>query len=398
MGTEKQVRRLSLTVPPERAGQKVDTLLRKVLGLSGTVIRRIKWLEDGILLDGVRVFTSLTVPPERAGQKVDTLLRKVLGLSGTVIRRIKWLEDGILLDGVRVFTSQRVEGGQVLTVRLSDPERRSGVTPAPGPLDIVYEDGDLLVLNKAPGVLVHPGAGHFPDTIGNFLLDYYDKAGIEADFHPVHRLDKGTSGLMVVAKHPHAQEVLKNQLHTAEFRRIYLAGIEADFHPVHRLDKGTSGLMVVAKHPHAQEVLKNQLHTAEFRRIYLAVCLGGPAEEAGTVDAPIGMAEGSIVARAVRPDGLTARTHYQVLRRVGDRALVRLALETGRTHQIRVHMAHLGCPLAGDFLYGIEDKDLIPRPALHSSELTIRQPVTGEVLTFTCPLPGDMAHLIELET
>ncbi|WP_297719286.1 RluA family pseudouridine synthase [Intestinimonas sp.] len=294
---------------------------------------------------------SLTVPPERAGQKVDTLLRKVLGLSGTVIRRIKWLEDGILLDGVRVFTSQRVEGGQVLTVRLSDPERRSGVTPAPGPLDIVYEDGDLLVLNKAPGVLVHPGAGHFPDTIGNFLLDYYDKAGIEADFHPVHRLDKGTSGLMVVAKHPHAQEVLKNQL-----------------------------------------------HTAEFRRIYLAVCLGGPAEEAGTVDAPIGMAEGSIVARAVRPDGLPARTHYQVLRRVGDRALVRLALETGRTHQIRVHMAHLGCPLAGDFLYGTEDKDLVPRPALHSSELTIRQPVTGEVLTFTCPLPGDMAHLIELET
>ena len=294
---------------------------------------------------------SLTVPPERAGQKVDTLLRKALGLSGTVIRRIKWLDDGILLDGERVFTSQRVEPGQVLTVRLSDPERRSGVVPAPGPLDIVYEDGDMLVLNKAPGVLVHPGAGHFDDTIGNFLLDYYDRTGVEADFHPVHRLDKGTSGLMVAAKHPHAQEVLKNQL-----------------------------------------------HTAEFRRIYLAVCLGGPAEEAGTVDAPIGMAEGSIVARAVRPDGLPARTHYRVLERRGDRALVRLELETGRTHQIRVHMAHLGCPLAGDFLYGTEDRDLIPRPALHSSELTVRQPVTGETLTFTCPLPADMARLMRPET
>ena len=291
---------------------------------------------------------SLTVPPERAGQKVDTLLRKALGLSGTVIRRIKWLPDGILLDGERVFTSRRVEPGQVLTVRLSDPERRSGVVPAPGPLDIVYEDGDMLVLNKAPGVLVHPGAGHYADTIGNFLLDYYDRTGVEADFHPVHRLDKGTSGLMVAAKHPHAQEVLKNQL-----------------------------------------------HTAEFRRIYLAVCLGRPAEEAGTVDAPIGMAEGSIVARAVRPDGLPARTHYRVLERRGDRALVRLELETGRTHQIRVHMAHLGCPLAGDFLYGTEDKDLITRPALHSSELTVRQPVTGETLTFTCPLPADMARLME---
>ena len=294
---------------------------------------------------------SLTVPPERAGQKVDTLLRKALGLSGTVIRRLKWLEDGILLDGERVFTSRRAEPGQVLTVRLSDPERRSGVVPAPGPLDIVYEDGDMLVLNKAPGVLVHPGAGHFDDTIGNFLLDYYDRTGVEADFHPVHRLDKGTSGLMVAAKHPHAQEVLKNQL-----------------------------------------------HTAEFRRIYLAVCLGGPAEEAGTVDAPIGMAEGSIVARAVGPDGLPARTHYRVLERRGDRALVRLELETGRTHQIRVHMAHLGCPLAGDFLYGTEDRDLIPRPALHSSELTVRQPVTGETLTFTCPLPADMARLMRPET
>lgn len=294
---------------------------------------------------------SLTVPPERAGQKVDTLLRKALGLSGTVIRRIKWLPDGILLDGERVFTSRRAEPGQVLTVRLSDPERRSGVVPAPGPLDIIYEDGDMLVLNKAPGVLVHPGAGHFDDTIGNFLLDYYDRTGVEADFHPVHRLDKGTSGLMVAAKHPHAQEVLKNQL-----------------------------------------------HTAEFRRIYLAVCLGGPAEEAGTVDAPIGMAEGSIVARAVGPDGLPARTHYRVLERRGDRTLVRLELETGRTHQIRVHMAHLGCPLAGDFLYGTEDRDLIPRPALHSSELTVRQPVTGETLTFTCPLPADMARLMEPET
>ena len=294
---------------------------------------------------------SLTVPPERAGQKVDTLLRKELGLSGTVIRRIKWLDDGILLDGERVFTSRRVEPRQVLTVRLSDPERRSGVVPAPGPLDIVYEDGDMLVLNKAPGMLVHPGAGHFADTIGNFLLDYYDRTGVEADFHPVHRLDKGTSGLMVVAKHPHAQEVLKNQL-----------------------------------------------HTSEFRRIYLAVCLGGPAEERGTVDAPIGMAEGSIVARAVRPDGLPARTHYRVLERRGDRALVRLELETGRTHQIRVHMAYLGCPLVGDFLYGTEDKNLIPRPALHSSELTVRQPVTGEVLTFTCPRPEDMARLMRPET
>ena len=251
---------------------------------------------------GVRRLT-LRVGEDRAGQKVDTLLRKELGLSGTVIRRIKWLPEGILLDGERVFTSRRVEAGQVLSVLVADPELRSGVTPVPGPLDIVYEDGDMLVLHKAPGVLVHPGAGHLSDTIGNFLMAYYRDQGIQADFHPVHRLDKGTSGLMVVAKHPHAQERLKRQL-----------------------------------------------HTAAFRRVYLAVCLGGPQAEEGVVDAPIGMAEGSIVARVVRPDGLPARTRYRVLRRKGERVLVRLELETGRTHQIRVHMAHLGCPLGGDFL------------------------------------------------
>lgn len=166
---------------------------------------------------------ELTVAPSDAGVRVELLLRRQFGLSGTVIRRIKWLEDGILLDGVRVNTRCVPQAGQVLSVRLSDPERRSGVVPAPGELDIRYEDGDMVVLNKAPGVTVHPGPGHFYDTVGNFLLWHYDQEGSEADFHPVHRLDRGTSGLMVVAKHPHAQEKLKEQLHTADFFREYLA-------------------------------------------------------------------------------------------------------------------------------------------------------------------------------
>ena len=131
---------------------------------------------------------ELAITPELAGVKVDTLLRKRLGLSGTVIRRVKWLEDGILVDGVRVHTDFRPAAGQALSVRLDDPERRSGVVPAPGPLDIVYEDADLIVLNKAPGVSVHPGPGHFSDTLGNFLLHHYDLEGETADFHPVHRL------------------------------------------------------------------------------------------------------------------------------------------------------------------------------------------------------------------
>lgn len=290
---------------------------------------------------------ELAITPELAGVKVDTLLKKHMGLSGTVVRRIKWWEDGILADGVRVHTDFRPVAGQVLSVRLSDPDRRSGVVPAPGPLDIVYEDADLIVLNKAPGVSVHPGPGHFNDTLGNFLVDYYEKTGQEADFHPVHRLDRGTSGLLVSAKHPHAQEVLKNQL-----------------------------------------------HTEDFKRVYLAVCEGVPDPPAGVVDAPLGPKPGSLMEQEVRPDGRPARTRYETLEVRNGRALLRLELETGRTHQIRVHLAHTGHPLTGDFLYGTEDRSLIARPALHSAQLSFRHPITKAALEFQCSLPEDMARLI----
>ena len=290
---------------------------------------------------------ELPIGPELTGIKVDTLLKRHLGLSGTVVRRIKWLPDGILLDGRRVNTRCIPKAGEVLSVRLSDPERRSGIVPAPGPLDIVYEDQDLLVLNKAPGVSVHPGPGHYSDTIGNYLLSYYDSKGEEGDFHPVHRLDRGTSGLLVVAKHPHAQEVLKRQL-----------------------------------------------HTQEFRRSYLAVCMGAPTPRSGEVDAPLGPKEGSLVEQTVCPDGKSARTHYETLTQAGPYALLRLCLETGRTHQIRVHMAYLGHPLAGDFLYGQELPGIISRPALHSAELSFRHPITGAYLHMSQPMPQDMVRLL----
>ena len=225
---------------------------------------------------------ALTVAPEQAGKTVDTLLRRGLGLSGTLIRHVKWLEDGILLDGVRVHTDRRAAAGQLLSVRVSDDVRRSGIVSAPGALDIVYEDADLLVLNKAPGVPCHPGPGHFDDTLGNFLLYYYDQSGECADYHPVHRLDRGTSGLMVVAKHPHAQERLKRAL-----------------------------------------------HTSAFRRGYLAVCQGVPVPAEGVVDAPIGPVPGSLMARRIDPAGQSARTRYQVLCAAHGRALVRLSWTPG---------------------------------------------------------------------
>ena len=291
------------------------------------------------------------VPPECEGTRVDTLLKKHMNLSGTVVRRIKWLDDGILVDGQRVNTRFIPKAGQTLSVRLTDPERLSGVIPAPGEVDIVYEDEDLIVVNKPAGLSVHPGPGHYSDTLGNFLVYYYETTGQKADFHPVHRLDRGTSGLLVAAKHPYAQELVKAQL-----------------------------------------------HSPDFRRVYLAVCEGAPEPAAGVVDAPLGPVEGSLMAQQVRPDGKPARTHYETVSLYGTRTLLRLELETGRTHQIRVHMAYLGHPLTGDFLYGTEDHDLIARTALHSHQLTFTHPLTGEVLSFTQPLPEDMAELLAPST
>ena len=290
---------------------------------------------------------ELPITGALAGIKVDTLLKRHLGLSGTVVRRIKWLEDGILVDGARVNTRFCPQEGQVLSVRLSDPERRSGILPEPGPLDVVYEDGDVVVLNKAPGVPVHPGPGHYSDTVGNYLLYYYDQEGTEGDFHPIHRLDRGTSGLMAVAKHAHAHELLQRQL-----------------------------------------------QTGQFSRTYLAVCEGVPVPRRGCVDAPIGRQPDSILKREVRPDGAAARTHYEVVRTGPGQSLVRLALETGRTHQIRVHMAYLGCPLAGDFLYGQELPELRQRFALHSASIRLLQPITGEEIALTSPLPAELNALL----
>ena len=220
--------------------------------------------------------------------------------------------------------------------------------PNDGPVNIRYEDDDLLVVDKPPGLAVHPCAGSWEDSLGARLVHYYQKIGLRADFHPVHRLDKGTSGLMVVAKHPAAQHILTQTL-----------------------------------------------HSGDFLREYLAVCRGCPFPRSGVVDAPLGRTDTSYIRQEVRPDGKPARTHYEVIEQGERFSLLRLRLETGRTHQIRVHMAYLGHPLAGDFLYGTEDPALISRPALHSARLELKQPFTGVRLAFEAPLPEDMKHILD---
>ena len=221
------------------------------------------------------------------------------------------------------------------------------MVPTPGPLDIVYEDGDLLVLNKAPGVLVHPGPGHYSDTLCNYIAWYYKKAGIAADVHPVQRLDKGTSGLLVVAKHPHAQEQLKRQL-----------------------------------------------HTPAFRRIYLAVCEGSPRPAEGRIDAPIGRVSPAPswparwTLRASPPPPATGAPH-----RAGPR-LVELGWTPAAPTRSGCTWPTPATPLIGDFLYGTEDHSLISRPALHSARLSLRHPRHREPMAWEQPLPEDMARLV----
>ena len=204
--------------------------------------------------------------------------------------------------------------------------------------------------------------------------------------------------MLVVSKGAPLATLPCGHIHTGTLREqlAALLGQDAaafDYHPVNRLDKGTSGLLCVARHAHAQRLLTGQLHTDSFIREYLAVTEGVPAQREGVIDAPIARL-GTGAKRAVRPDGRRAVTHYRVEQTAGGRALIRLRLETGRTHQIRVHLVHIGCPICGDYLYGRELPELKDRFALHSARLRCVQPVTGKTVEVVEPLPEELKALL----
>ena len=287
-----------------------------------------------------------TIIAEESGSTVHHILKAKLHFSSHAISRLTRAENGILVNGSHARTTFVLRAGDVLTVETGDHRPpKVEVTPGDWPLPIVWEDGHLLVVNKPAGMTAHAS---------NFLPDTPTVAGALA----------------------------------------WQRGTDFVFHSVNRLDKGTTGLMVVAKSGYVHDLLRRSLHTPRFIREYRAVCISCPEPGAGAIDAPIGRDESSTIARMVRPDGQSAVSHYEVLSSQNGLSLVKLLPETGRTHQLRVHMASIGHPLAGDWLYGTEDPDLIARPALHSYALTLTHPVTGEVLHLTAPLPEDMARLV----
>ena len=289
---------------------------------------------------------TLTVSSEQSGRTVLSLLRRELGLSTGCVNRLKRVETGLTCNGLRVFTNAVLQAGDILSVDLNAGETPTQIPPVPMDLDIVFEDEHLWVVNKSAPLAVIPSS----------LVPTEPTLA---------------AGLMA-----------------------YL-GPSAAIHPVNRLDRGTTGLMVVAKSGYIHDQLRRRLHSGDFFRSYLAICVGAPEPPQGTIALPIGRAPGSAIRRQIDPAGQSARTDYRLLRVRSGLSLVALMPWTGRTHQIRVHMAAIGCPLAGDWLYGTEDRGLIPRPALHAVRLAFTHPVTGEHLSFTAPLPGDMKLLLE---
>lgn len=284
----------------------------------------------------------IQVLPVHSGCTVEQVLRRGLGLSKTQLKRAKFYEEGILLDGIRVNSNRRVLSGQQITVHVPEREQ-SQVIPTPGPVCIRFEDQWFTVVEKPAGIAVHPGRGHYGDTLGNYLTWHYQQQGTSLVLRLVNRLDIGTSGLLILAK-------------SAE--------------------------------SHAK--LQRLLHTEACQRHYLALCCGEPPQHAGRINAPIAPQPGALNAYQVSPSGLPAETRYRVLERRGRYCLVWLTLCTGRTHQIRVHLASLGCPLVGDSCYG-GDRAL-RWPALHSCCIQLRHPFTGVRHQMVSPLPEKLAR------
>ncbi len=288
---------------------------------------------------------------DRSGERADAALAR---LSGTLTRSAaqRLLEAGQVTSHGRVLKkNDRLEAGDPLEVEIPAPQPLE-LSAEDIPLDIVYEDGDLIVLNKPKGLVVHPAAGHWSGTLVNALLHHC---------------------------------------------RDSLSGINGALRPgiVHRIDKDTSGLLVVAKNDFAHQNLAAQLQDHSLAREYVCLVTGGMRADSGTVDAPIGRHPTDRKRMAVVADGRSAVTHWQVLERFSGYTLLKCRLETGRTHQIRVHMAHIGHPIVGDMVYGRKKPELgQDTQCLHARAITFRHPRSGETVTLTCPLPPYLEALI----
>ena len=295
----------------------------------------------------------MTILPDRADERVDACIARLApGISRSAAQRL--CEDGqVLLNGAPAKKNARVAPGDVLELTLPEPQPTQAQAEDI-PLDVAYEDADVIVINKPKGLVVHPAAGHWEGTLVNALLHHCKDS---------------------------------------------LSGVGGALRPgiVHRIDKDTSGLLIVAKNDFAHQKLAAQLQDHTLARTYVCIVCGKLREDAGTVSAPIARDKNDRKKMAIRADGKPAVTHWQVLARYPGYTYVQCKLETGRTHQIRVHMASLGHPILGDTVYGHKKPELGQNTqCLHAKELTFRHPRTDEPVTVTCPLPEEFARVLQV--
>lgn len=298
---------------------------------------------EGIFMN--RIF-EYTITPSDVPCTVGEYLKKK-GYSRQIIIHLKKTEHGILQNGEWAYVRTPLVPGDVLKITLLEESASEHILPVPMEPDIIYEDEDLLVVNKPFDMPVHPSIHNYDNTLANGMAYYFQQKG-----------------------------------ETFIFRCI------------NRLDRDTTGLLILAKNALSASILSNDMKTRKIHRTYQAVVSRIPVPASGTIDAPIARKEDSAIERCVDFEkGESAVTHYRTLKTKENLALVELSLETGRTHQIRVHMQHIGCPLLGDYLYH-PDFTLINRVALHSYSLTFDHPITGKSMYFCAPLPKDMAGLL----
>lgn len=287
------------------------------------------------------------IDEDSSGLRVEQFLRRKR-YSGQNLSEIKRMPKSILVNGVHYYMRQELSKGDHLQVRICETQNSEKIPPTKLPLDIVYEDEDLLVLNKPAGMPIHPSLNNYTNSMANALAYYFQSQGKPFIFRCCNRLDRDTSGLTIVSKH---------------------------------LVSGS--------------ILSDMTKYREVHREYLAIARGSVTPSEGTIQAPLGRKEGTIIERTVDWEhGEDAVTHYKVVKEANGHSLVSLRLETGRTHQIRIHMKYLGYPLIGDYLYN-PDMEYMTRQALHSHHMEFTHPITGEHMSFTAPLPEDMARVMQ---
>lgn len=277
---------------------------------------------------------------------VESVMLRELMVSSTLLRRLKTLSAGILVNKERARSTYRLKENDVLSIQISDDEALPRPAGKHIPLDILYEDEWLIIINKSAGMAVHSSTNE-PEmnTVEDALYAYLD-----LDSRP---------------------------------------------HPVSRLDRGTTGVMTVAKCGYMHALMKRIMDAGEFEKTYVAVLSSVPENACGTISAPIGMAESSHYKRAVTEGGANAVSEYKLISSGNGLAYVKLHPKTGRTHQLRVHMAHIHCPLVGDWLYG-EASPLIERAALHAKSVRFIHPLMGEEVSVSAPIPKDIASLLDI--